>query len=184
MNATGDGAAFDVTGGTGFIETVGGVGAELVMVTLEFNENDGPNDGFGNSGEAVVTTALTGADGNEEIDGLIDAATDLGTTYVGFAAGAAATIAAETEVFAGTGCRIPSTSMVFSFCFCSFAVLDKNSKCLVFFQLFTGETLTVCEFFLNDHFGAQACAGRARRLYDAYRTICQRFTQFFKFFRI
>lgn len=120
LNATGDGEAFDVTGDTGLIETVDGVGVELVMVTLEFNEN-----GFGNNGEAVVATALIGTDGNGEIDGLIAEATDLGTTYVGRAGDAEAAIDAGTEDFSGTGCRIPGTTLIFSFCFCSFTVRGK-----------------------------------------------------------
>lgn len=39
------------------METDGGAGVELLGVTLEFIENVAPNDGFGNSGDAVVTTA-------------------------------------------------------------------------------------------------------------------------------
>lgn len=55
---------------------------------------------------------------------------------------------------------------------------------IIFPILFNGETLTVTEFLLNNHLGAQARASRPRRLYGSYRTICQRLTQSFKFFRI
>lgn len=66
LNAIGDGDTFEVAIDIGLIETVDGVVVEFAMLTFEFNENVGPNDGFGNCDDGVFATTVVGAVLNDE----------------------------------------------------------------------------------------------------------------------